>query len=56
MCVCVCVYIYSAIAEAYKERSLAKFVVTMQKFPKELKEVPPSPYTHTHTHTHIQID
>jgi hypothetical protein len=28
-----------AIAEAYKERSLAKLVVTMQKFPKELKEV-----------------
>eukprot|EP00802_Teleaulax_amphioxeia_P010979 Tamp_11009.p1 GENE.Tamp_11009~~Tamp_11009.p1 ORF type:complete len:474 (-),score=147.10 Tamp_11009:545-1849(-) len=29
-----------AIAEAYKERSLAKLVVTMQKFPKELKEDP----------------
>ena len=29
-----------AIAEAYKERSLAKLIVTMAKYPKELKEDP----------------
>jgi len=29
-----------AIAEAYKERSLAKLILTMAKYPKELKEDP----------------